>query len=324
MMPPMGRILAIFGWLAWQAGRPFRATILRRLGSAPVVALAATLVALAVTPIVVPMLEPQPEDATVQQVFDAATTQPDGWIRLRGRIVPLADSPTGEAGAYALLVDEINELRAIVATAASEPAPVASTMVTGTLTPGRVEVVEDLPIEATVAGTPPRIVKDRYIVLDAVAAPPRTIQWPLAIPSLVLASILLVGARVGYPVFRTTAEIDVLANPMAPGERVPTAYGGRIGANVADLLDPAGALLLVRPGPRGNLLTAQPLAEDGRVAPQPVTIGGSWTSGRVGSLHTVRETVPALKIRSELVDATFVFARTPERDRVAALVTVER
>jgi hypothetical protein len=37
----------------------------------------------------------------------------------------------------------------------------------------------------------------------------------------------------------------------------------------------------------------------------------------------VRETVPALTIRSELVDATFLFARTAERDRVAALIAIE-
>ncbi len=80
----------------------------------------------------------------------------------------------------------------------------------------------------------------------------------------------------------------------------------------------------MRRGPKGNLLTAQPLADDGGVAPAPVTIGGSWTTGRLGYVYTVSETVPALVLRSELVDATFLFARTAERDRVAALVTIER
>ncbi len=80
----------------------------------------------------------------------------------------------------------------------------------------------------------------------------------------------------------------------------------------------------MRSGPKGNLLTAQPLADDGGVAPAPVTIGGNWTTGRLGYVYTVSETVPALVLRSELVDATFLFARTTERDRVAALVTIER
>jgi hypothetical protein len=108
------------------------------------------------------------------------------------------------------------------------------------------------------------------------------------------------------------------------GERVPSAYGGRIGPNERSLADPGGALLLVRRGPKGSLLTAQPLADDGGVAPAPVPIGGSWTSGRVGAVHTLTETVPALEVRSELVDATFLFARSAERDRVAALVAVDR
>jgi hypothetical protein len=136
--------------------------------------------------------------------------------------------------------------------------------------------------------------------------------------------MLLVGAREGYPVFRSTSDIAVLTSPLAPGERVPSAFGGRIGTNERSLIDPGGALLLVRRGPAGSLLTAQPLPDDGSVAPQPVLIGGSWTSGRVGAVHTLTETIPALLVRSELVDATFLFARNSERDRVAALVALER
>jgi hypothetical protein len=167
-------------------------------------------------------------------------------------------------------------------------------------------------------------VPDRLLELDPTPKPVRVVLWPLSILPLLLAAMLVIGSRVGYPVFRTTSEIDVLTGPLGPGERLPAAYGGRIGPNVRALADPGGALLLVRRGPKGNLLTAQPLADDGGVAPAPVTIGGSWTSGRIGYVYTVSETVAALLIRSELVDATFLFARRAERDRVAALITVER
>ena len=44
----------------------------------------------------------------------ATVSEPDGWVRLRGRIVPLTESPTGEPGRYALLVDAANPLQAIV------------------------------------------------------------------------------------------------------------------------------------------------------------------------------------------------------------------
>jgi hypothetical protein len=316
----MGRLLAICGWLAWQLRRP-----LRRLGVAIPIAVAVMLVIAAALPIVIPQLDPQPQDATLQDVIDGAVTEPSRWVRLQAHvIVPLSEAPTDERGRYGLLVDETDELQAIVIRSDEPISTAQSTAVTGRLADASVAVDEELPIEATVAGTPPTVVPDRLLELDPVATPVRVVLWPLSILPLLLAGMLLIGARVGYPVFRATTEIDVLTGPLGPGERLPAAYGGRIGPNVRDLADPGGALLLVRRGPKGNLLTAQPLADDGGVAPAPVTIGGSWTSGRLGYVHTVSETVPALVIRSELVDATFLFARRTERDRVAALISVER
>lgn len=316
----MGRLLAICGWLAWQVRRP-----LRQLGTALPIAVAVLLVIVAALPIVIPQLDPQPQDATVQEVVDGAVTEPAGWIRLQAHvIVPLSEAPTDERGRYGLLVDETDELRAIVLRSEQPITADESTAITGHLAEATVVVEEDLPIEATVAGTPPTVVPDRLLELDPTPKPVRVVLWPLSIPPLLLAAMLVVGSRVGYPVFRTTSEIDVLTGPLGPGERLPAAYGGRIGPNIRALADPGGALLLVRRGPKGNLLTAQPLADDGGVAPAPVTIGGSWTSGRIGYVYTVSETVAALLIRSELVDATFLFARRAERDRVAALITVER
>jgi hypothetical protein len=322
----MGRSLAICGWLAWQTRRLFRGGARReRAGSVIALALAGLLLTLAALPIVLPQLDAQPEDVTVQQIFDGTTTHPDGWVRLRGRLTPLTEPVTDKPGSYALLIDAVNPLRAVVVRGAEQLDAAASAAPTGILTSLVVLVEEDLPIEATVAGTPPRIVVDRIVALDPSPKPVRSVLWPISIPPALLAVMLLIGTRTGYPVFQPTSEVDVLAGPLAPGERVPSAYGGRIGANERALTDPGGALLLVRRGPRGSLLTAQPLAdEDGRPAPAPVTIGGSWTSGRIGSVHTVRETVPALQVRSEQVDATFLFARTAERDRVAALVAVSR
>ena len=316
----MGRLLAICGWLAWQLRRP-----LPRLGAAVPIAAAVVLVILAALPIVIPQLDPQPEDVTVQEVIDGLVTEPAGWVRLQAHvIVPLSDAPTEERGRYGVLVDETDELQAIVIRSDEPITSAESTAVTGHLAEASVAVDEEIPIEATVAGTPPEIVPDRLLELDPVPKLVRVVLWPLSILPLLLAAVLVIGAKVGYPVFRATTEIDVLTGPLGPGERLPAAYGGRIGPNVRDLADPGGALLLVRRGPKGNLLTAQPLADDGGVAPAPVTIGGSWTSGRLGYVHTVSETVAALVIRSELVDATFLFARRTERDRVAALISVDR
>jgi hypothetical protein len=323
-----GRILAVAGWLAWAVARPFRRTPLRRVPGAPAAALAILLLVLAALPIVLPQLDPQPADVAVDEILSGAVTEPGTWVRLTGRAYGLAEPPTEGDGSYALLVDEAQRLRAIVVRAATPfetaPSEVTTGTVTGRLAEASVVVDEELPIEATEAGTPPRIATDRIVELDPVAKEPRSTWWPLSIVPWLLAVLLLIGSRTPYPVFRPTRVIDVLTAPLGPGERLPAAYGGRIGPNERDLADPGGVLLLVRRGPKGNLLTAQPLPDDGGVAPPPVTIGGGWTSGRIGDVHAVRETVPALIIRSELVDATFLFARTAERDRVAALIAIDR
>jgi len=323
-----GRILAIAGWLSWLVARPFRRTPLRRARGAPAIVVAVLLLVIAALPIVLPQLDPQPQDVAVDEILSGAVSEPGTWVRLTGRAFGLAEAPTEGAGSYALFVDAERQLRAIVVRGTTpfttDPAEVETGFVTGRLVVANVIVDEDLPIEATEAGTPPRIAPDRMVELDPVAKEPRSTWWPLSIIPAVLAVLLLIGSRTPYPVFRPTRDIDVLAAPLGPGERLPAAYGGRIGSNERDLADPGGVLLLVRRGPKGNLLTAQPLPDDGGVAPAPVTIGGGWTSGRIGDVHAVRETVAALTIRSELVDATFLFARTAERDRVAALIAIDR
>jgi hypothetical protein len=319
----MGRLVAICGWLAWHAGRPFgRAPSVRR--AVPAV-LAALLVVLAFVPIVLPMLDPQPEDATVGNIRDGEVQEADGWVRLTGEIVPLPGRPVDEPGRYALLVDAANQLDAVVLRSSAPTRHEEATVVTGHVQPAAVVLPEEeVPFEATLFGAPPAVVPDRIVELDAAAQPERVTWWPLAIPPLLLAAVLVVGGRAGYPLFRPIVEVDVLTSPLAPGERLPGVWGGRLGPNRRDLGDPGAVLFVVRPGPKGNVLTAQPLPDEGGPAPAPVPIGGGSTVGRIGDVHTIRETVPALRVRAEDVDATFLFAKRGERDRVASLIAVER
>jgi hypothetical protein len=321
--PMFGRILAICGWLAMSVRRPFGGPLSAVRPWAPIV-VAALLLVLAALPIVVPVLQAQPEDVTVQQILDNAVSEPNGWVRLQGRVVPLTESPTGEPGDYGLLVDEADTLQAIVVRSDGQVTRAESTTVTGHLTGAIVAVEEELPLEATVFGAPPAIVPHLVMQLDAAALPERVTWWPLSILPLLLAAALIVGAWAGYPVFRPTSEVDVVSSPLAPGERVPTAFAGRLGPTVRELSDPGAAVIVVRPGPAGNVLTAQPLSDDERPAPPPVPIGGGGSRGRIGWVYTVSEAVPALRLRAESVDATLLFAKTGERDRVAGLVAVDR
>lgn len=323
----MGRFLAVWGWLAWQIGRALRrlplpaGVTVKRAASA----VGFVVLGLAIVPLVIPLFDAQPRDVTVQQVMDGTVAEPGTWIRLRGTTVSLDDldePPTEDPGRYGILADAFNPLRSIVVEGALDAAIDSPDNVTGHLAEAVVFIdVEDLPIEATVAGTPPQIVVDRIVDLDETPRPERASLWPFSLLFLLLGGLLLLGATIGYPVFRETFEIDVLATPLGAGERLPAAFGGRVGDHHASLDDPGAALLIVRRGPKGNVLTVQPLADEGP-PPQPVPIGGGWTSGRTGYVYTISESVPALAVRSEEVEATFLFANTRERDRIAALVAV--
>ena len=286
---------------------------------------AVALLVLAAAPIVIPMLDAQPRDVTVSRVGEGG---PSGWVRLQGHLVPLNDlsqPPLTAPGRYGVLVDARDPLDAIIVRSTEPIREAADTAISGHVQLGTPQVdVEELPLEATVFGAPPTIVADRIVQLDVAAKPERVTWWPLSILPLLLAIGLIIGTRGGYPIFTPTVEVDVLTAPLSPGERVPGAWAGTLGPHRRDLADPGGALFVVRPGPKGNLLTAQPLPDGGGPAAAPVPIGGGWSSGKIGDVHTIRETVPALAVRADGIDALFLFAKRNERDRIAALVAVDR
>lgn len=290
---------------------------------APLLA-AALLVIVAFLPIVIPMFDAQPQDMTVAGIQANAVEEPTGWVRLRGKLVRLETSPTGAPGRYSLLVDAADQLDAIVLRTEGTVRAAESTMITGHLEFATVTVEDDdIPLQGTIYGAPPAVLEDRIIELDPVPKPVRVTWWPLAIPPLLLAAGLVVGAGRPYPLFHPTTEIDVLSTPLAPGERLAGVWGGRLGPNQRDLADPGAVLFVVRPDEKGNLLTAQPLPDSGGPAPAAVPIGGDGSSGRIGEVHTIRETVPALRVRAGDVEATFLFPKRGERDRIAALLAAE-
>jgi hypothetical protein len=229
-----------------------------------------------------------------------------------------------------VLVDAVEELHAIVVRSSAPIELEQGTTHTGHLAPVAatlpVESIQDeLPIqEATVFGTAPDIVGDAMVALDPAPFPERVIWWPLTGLLALLAGILALGAWAGYPIFRPTREVDVLARPLGPGERIPAAVGGRLGEHRIDLADPAEALLLAGRGTHGPVLTIQLMPAGGGPAPRPVSIGDGWTKARIGYLHVLGETVPALRVRAERANITLLFARRSERDRAASMVATER
>lgn len=318
------RIAAACGWLVWKLEGVLGAIRVPAGWRRRVVAGIAVALAIGgAVPLAVAAIDPQPQDVTVEDIGSGLVELPERWVRLYGRLVPLRETPTGLRGDWGLLVDATDPLLAIVVRGTERVEARAEAMVTGRLALSSVTVNEELPIEATVAGTPPIVLADQTLELDPIPRPVRSVLWPAIPVPWLLAAVLGIGLLVGYPIFRRSREIDVLARPMAPGERVPAAIAGRLRDRSYPLAEPAEALVLCRRGPRGGILTAQILEADGP-APPPVQIGGGWTSGRVGHVYTAGETLPALSIRADGVDAIIMFARVAERDRAAALVTVER
>ncbi len=202
----------------------------------------------------------------------------------------------------------------------------ASTPITGHLAGAIVAVEEDLPLEATVFGAPPAIVPNLVVQLDAAALPERVVLWPLSILPLLLAVVLVIGAVVGYPVFRPTSEVDVVSSPA----RARRAGPGRLRAAASarrSAISPtrAAPLIVVRPGPKRQR-AHRPAAVGRRTAPRRRRCRSAVAGrrGRIGWVYTVSEAVPALRLRAESIDATLLFAKTGERDRVAGLIAVDR
>jgi hypothetical protein len=290
--------------------------------TAAIIALAVILVALSAAPIVIAAREPQPQEVTVADVLADDVSDPDAWIRLHGTVEDIVVQSTLE-GTYALLHDREDPALAILL---RSDAPIDRDLatVTGRLVPFAVALPEYEPV--TEPGQAPgaqRVVGDRLVELDAAPYPERSIAWGLVALPLVLTGLLGVGLRTGYPVFRVAREVDVLAQPMAPGERVPVIVSGRLAEHRIPFDEPSEALLLVARNPQGGILTVQLLPPGGGYV-APVSIGPGWTRGTVGYVYTVREEVPALMLQAEGSDVILMFGSISERNKAAASVAVER
>ena len=175
----------------------------------------------------------------------------------------------------------------------------------------------------TVAGTPPRVVPTLVVDLDPAPKPRREVAWFVVLPLALVAAVGGAGLRIGYPVFRPSRQIDVISRPLGSGDRVPVAVIGRAGERWIPADQPAEGLVVPGRGPRGGILSLQLLSADGRYPP-PIPLWSSWTGGRTGYLYTIEEQLPALALRTDRVDLTLIFARSSERDRVAAQIAVDR
>jgi hypothetical protein len=323
-MARVTRLLALCGWIAW-ALRRVLGDRPRFLGSSRLRAgvVIGVLIGLTGVPFALSFQGDQPEQATVGDVVAGAIERADRWIRVRGEVRPIEASELQipDLDRYALLFDAEDPTLAI-AVRGDDP-PRGQVTVTGRLAPFAVALPGFSPADQP-ATSEPRLVPNLILELDREPYPERQVVWGWSLLPLGIAGLLGIGLRLGYPIVRRGRETNVLARPLAPGERLPVALAGRVGERRIPLHDPAEAVLLVSPGRRGGVLTIQLLGDQPGRHAAPVSVGEGWATGQVAWVHTVRESVPALVVETEAADAVLMFASPVERDRAAALVGAGR
>ncbi len=315
------RVLLIFGFLASLVERALGFIPARILPGRRTWIVVGLLAAASLIPIFASFGGSHPQEVSVSDILAGKATRSDGWVRVPGTIEPLPGIASEIEGSFYLLHDAKDPSLSIVLRTDTRlqrfPAvPTGHLEIVGVQVPGYASATDPA------AGRKPRVLPDQLLALDATPAPQAGIVWPLVLLALLLAGILFVGNRVGYPLYEETREVDILAKPLAPGERLPVVIGGKVGEHRVPLHDPVEGLLLVSAGTRGPELAVQLLLGAGRFA-APVAVGG-WTAGTVGYVHTLRENVAAIALQAEQIDAILMFATIAERDRAAGRVSIRR
>ena len=262
-----------------------------------------------------------PQELNISEILAGKVSRSDGWVRVPGTIEPLPGIPSEIEGSFYLLHDAKDPSLAMVLRADSRlqhfpDVPTGHLEVIAVQVPGYVSATDPA------ADSKRRVIPGQLLALDTTPAPQASIAWPLVLLPLLLAGILFAGNRFGYPLYEETREVDVLATPLAPGERLPVVVAGRVGEHRVPLDDPMEGLLLVSAGARGPELAIQLLLGAGNYV-APVVVG-DWTAGTVGYVHTLRERVAAMAMQAEQIDAILMFATIAERDRAAGRVSIRR
>ena len=200
-MTPLDAGLAVVGGLANEIERRVRS---RRATWGVVLGL----VALSVIPIVLVITTPRPTDLTFEDMSRERIPSNTTWGRLVGelRIVDTASGPQYE------LRDPTHDSRYVIVNT-EVPLPVGPTMVTGTVSPRRATTGNVGTLTADVPAVPP---VDEPI-------------WLFLTPAVV-AIVVTIGIRLGYPVLRRDRAAATGTEPLAGGESVPAQWSGRIGS----------------------------------------------------------------------------------------------
>lgn len=294
------------GWLAYRVDRSLRRPPgpLRRPDQR-LWLVVILLLALAALPVVLALRVPQPREVSVAQIA-AGEEQVGAWVRLEGDVLALPVVEDVVPAGHWTLQDPDDPQSSIILRATDGLAG-GRQMVTGFLEQS------DLPEEAGLGSVPGRIV-----ALDATPFPrqvPNPLLWGLP---LLVAIALVAGSRIGYPIFEPGGELNVLARGLGANEAIGARVIGRIGERWLNLGDRQSASINVEEPAGGRRVLLTLIGRAGRSMPQ--VLGEPSVEGVVGYVHTREGAMPAILVLRPDLEVILLFERTPDRDRLAAMM----
>ncbi len=283
------RGLAVAGWLTYSV---------RRIGGGrPRVAgsVASVLLVMSAVPLFLVASTPRPTDLSFDDMRLERIPAMTSWGRLEGE---LHRTSSASGGLYELHDTADPALYVIVNTEADLPDGHA--MVTGRVSPRRALTGNVGTIDADVPAVP-RV--DEPI-------------WLYLTPA-VLAILIMVGMRVGYPVLRGDRRSAFFVAQVADGEPIRVQWSGRIGREVVERADERPGTVAVAPAPDATQMDDLTLVDD---------VGSTSRTTRLRQHAAVREvrlcrvtrTDPGLELHPAAADIVLTFVDRAERDRLVA------
>jgi hypothetical protein len=203
----LDRTIALLGWLS---------SSLERRGTWVPWAVAAGLMVVSLVPVLIVGSTKQPTDISLADLDAQRVPALTAWFRLVGDLSPDA-APPRDGLFFATLRDPQDTGRAVTIVSTA-PFPAGLTDVTGRISS-----------ESALQGT------FQAIDADVPTEPARHDPWLLySLPAL-LAIVVLLGLRVGYPIVRGDGAATSGALPLRSGESLAARWSGRIGGDSASV-----------------------------------------------------------------------------------------
>jgi hypothetical protein len=220
------------------------------------------------------------------------------WLRLEGDLREAAGAPAGE---YRYTLHDPTNAALVLTVIAAAPLPTGNTQVTGRL--------------SGALGVPGTF---DTIVADVPTEPPRRDPWLLFSVPAILALVVVMGGRVGYPVLRRerTRRMPPGAAPpprLGRDERSVAEWSGRIGSEIVALDEARRCTVAVVWDPDVCQVTVTDSVD------RLIAVRRESLKARVRVCRT-DGCRPGVEVHAPTADVTLVFETRAERDRLAASI----